>query len=143
MTTGRSDSTGRPANSFYTQSLGRASHMSEREHKPSAVQQEARFKVLQAIHADPSLSQRELSKQLGISLGKTNYCVQALLEHGWIKTKNFKNNENRIGFRYLLTPKGIEQKFQLAIIFLQEKQQEFEVLSREIQQLRQETSDKQ
>jgi EPS-associated MarR family transcriptional regulator len=117
--------------------------MLERLHKPSVAQQEAHFKVLRAIHANPSLSQRELSKELGISLGKANYCVKALLEQGWIKSRNFKNSNNKIAYTYLLTPKGIEQKLTLTMAFLKARQQEFEVLSREIQQLKQETTDKQ
>ncbi len=114
--------------------------MPERQQKPSAIQQESHFKVLRAIHSNPLMSQRELSKQLGISLGETNYRVQALLEQGWVKTRNFKNN-NKIAYSYLLTPQGIEQKLQLATAFLKEKQQEFELLRREIHQLRQEASD--
>ena len=109
----------------------------------TTAQQEAHFKVLRAIHSNPLLSQRELSVQLGISLGKTNYCVQALLKQGWIKTRNFKNNRNKIAYSYLLTPKGIEQKLKLTVAFLKTKQEQFELLSQEIEQLRLESSDKQ
>ena len=114
--------------------------MPDQRHQLYATQQEVHFKVLRALHANPSLSQRELSKKLGISLGKANYCVQALLELGWIKVRNFKNNKNKIAYTYLLTPKGIEQKLRLTVEFLQKKQHEFEVLRLEIQQLSKEAS---
>lgn len=107
---------------------------------PSNAQEEAHFKVLRAIDANPSSSQRELAKQLGISLGKTNYCLQALLEKGWIKAKNFKNNKNKIAYRYLLTPKGIDQKAKLTLRFLDRKRAEYEALKHEIEQLRKEAS---
>jgi len=115
--------------------------MPDLQHKLTTSQLEAQLKVLRALHVNPSLSQRELSKQLGISLGKANYCVQALLKKGWIKASNFKNNQRNIAHTYLLTPKGIEQKFKMTMIFLQKKQQEFELLSQEIDQLTKESSD--
>lgn len=107
----------------------------------STTQEEAHFKVLRAINAEPSLSQRDLAKQLGISLGKTNYCLQALLEKGWIKAKNFKNNKNKIAYSYLLTPKGIDQKTKLTLRFLDRKRIEYEALKSEIEQLRKEVSE--
>ena len=107
--------------------------MPEQSHNQSSAQLDAHFKVLRAIHANPLLSQRDLSRQLGISLGKTNYCVQGLMEKGWIKSRNFKNNKHKIAYTYLLTPKGIEQKLVLTKIFLKAKQQEFDLLSEEIQ----------
>ena len=101
----------------------------------SAAREEAHLKVLRSIEANPALSQRELAKELGISLGKTNYCLQALLEKGWIKARNFKNNNNKIAYSYLLTPTGMEQKAQLTMDFLKRKEAEFEALKHEIRQL--------
>lgn len=102
--------------------------------------QEAQFKVLRAIHANPTLSQRELSKALGLSLGSTNFCIQALMERGWIKARHFKNSKNKIAYAYRLTPKGLDQKFSLTLAFLKLKQQEYEMLKREIRELKQDCS---
>jgi len=113
--------------------------MPDKKSKLSASQREAQFIVLRAIHEHPLLSQRELSSKLGISLGKTNYCVQALVKKGWIKTRNFKNNKNKAAYTYLLTSKGLEQKWTLARAFLKLKRHEFESLRREIHYLEQET----
>lgn len=110
------------------------------EQLPTAAQ-DAHLRVLRAIEANPSLSQRELAKELGISLGKTNYCLQALLEKGWIKAKNFKNNKNKIAYRYLLTPSGIDHKSRLTLRFLESKRKEYEALKREIDQLSREAGD--
>lgn len=108
--------------------------------QPSAAQQEAHLKVMRAIEANPTISQRELAKELGISLGKTNYCLKALLEKGWIKAMNFKNSNNKVAYSYLLTPKGADQKAKLAVSFLNRKRVEFEILEREIKQLSDELS---
>lgn len=84
------------------------------------------------------MSQRELSRELGISLGKVNYCVQALIEKGWIKAANFTNSQNKTAYMYLLTPRGIERKTSLTISFLQAKIKEYERLRAEIRQMRRE-----
>lgn len=104
----------------------------------STTQEEAHLKVLRAIDAEPSISQRDLARQLGISLGKTNYCLQALLEKGWVKVRNFKNSKNKIAYSYLLTPKGVDQKAKLTVVFLKRKEAEFEALKYEIRQLSEE-----
>lgn len=104
----------------------------------STAQEEAHLKVLRAIDAEPSISQRDLARQLGISLGKTNYCLQALLEKGWVKVRNFKNSKNKIAYSYLLTPKGVDQKAKLTVVFLKRKEAEFEALKYEIRQLSEE-----
>ena len=90
---------------------------------------------MRAVAASPSLSQRELAAELGVSLGKINYCLRALLEKGWIKVQNFKNSNHKIAYSYLLTPKGIEQKGRLTRRFLERKRQEFEALDQEIEML--------
>ncbi|WP_417537716.1 MarR family EPS-associated transcriptional regulator [Marinomonas sp.] len=99
---------------------------------------EYRYKILKELQQDPDVSQRELAKRLGISLGKANFCLKALIEKGSIKADNFKNNANKIGYLYLLTPKGIEEKIVLTQRFLQRKIIEYEKLEQEIEQLRQE-----
>jgi EPS-associated MarR family transcriptional regulator len=102
---------------------------------------EAHLKVLRCIEDNPEISQRQIADALGISLGKTNYCVRALLEKGWIKARNFKNSKNKVAYAYILTPQGIEQKTQLAYQFLKRKQIEFEALKREIDLLSREAGE--
>ena len=99
---------------------------------------EYRYKILKELQQDPDLSQRELAKRLGISLGKANFCLKALIEKGSIKADNFKSNANKTGYLYLLTPKGLEEKVTLTQRFLQRKIAEYEALEQEIEQLRQE-----
>lgn len=100
------------------------------------VYEESHLKVLRLLEADPGLSQRDLSQALGISLGKTNYCVRALLDKGLIKMRNFRNNENKLGYVYLLTPAGITAKAELTRNFLKIKQREYEMLRQEIEELK-------
>ncbi|UTW00161.1 MarR family EPS-associated transcriptional regulator [Marinomonas rhizomae] len=99
---------------------------------------EYHYKILKELQQDPNISQRELAKRLDISLGKANFCLKALIEKGLIKAENFKNSTNKIGYLYLLTPKGIEEKVSLTQRFLQRKLKEHEALEKEIEQLRQE-----
>ena len=99
---------------------------------------EYRYKILKELQQDPDISQRELAKRLDISLGKANFCLKALIEKGLIKAENFKNSTNKVGYLYLLTPKGIEEKVSLTQRFLQRKLKEHEALEKEIEQLRQE-----
>ena len=99
---------------------------------------EYRYKILKRLEADPELSQRELAGELGISLGRVNFCVQALIEKGLIKAKNFRNSKNKKGYAYLLTPRGIEEKAKMTVQFLKIKLAEHEALTREISALRDE-----
>lgn len=110
------------------------------ERNKNTPSKEAHLRILRAIQANPDLSQRDLARELGISLGKVNYCLRALLQGGWIKTRNFKNSKNKIAYSYLVSPKGIEQKLKLTKQFLEKKQNEFDLLRREIRQLCKETS---
>lgn len=91
--------------------------------------------MLRCIQQNPSISQRELASQLGISLGKSNYCVKALMNKGWVKAKNFKNSDNKRAYRYVLTPQGLEQKAKLSYRFLKRKEREYKLLHEEIAQL--------
>ena len=101
---------------------------------------ELQFRVLRLLESNPHLSQRELSKSLGVSLGGINYCLNALVAKGSIKIQNFKNNHNKWVYAYLLTPQGIAEKTALTGDFLKRKMQEYyqlkaeiEALSREVQ----------
>ncbi len=102
---------------------------------------EAHFKLLRLIESRPHLTQRELARELGVSLGKVNYCVSALIEAGWIRASNFCNSRNKLAYAYLLTPKGIEQKAAITMHFLRRKVVEYEVLKKEIAQLRRDVNE--
>lgn len=102
------------------------------------ISDEMRYDIIRLLEANPELSQREVARKLGISLGKTNYCLRALVEVGLIKVRNFKNSQNRTAYLYLLTPRGIEEKANLTMQFLQRKMREYEALRVEIEQLREE-----
>lgn len=97
---------------------------------------EYRYKILKELQQDPDISQRELARRLGISLGKANFCLKALIEKGLVKADNFKNSTNKVGYLYLLTSKGIEAKGLLTKAFLQRKLVEYEELEKEIEQLK-------
>jgi len=97
------------------------------------------YKLLRFLEAHPGMSQREAARALGISLGKLNYCVQALICKGWVKAAHFKNNRNKRTYMYLLTPRGIEEKSKLTVRFLQIKMREYETLRAEIEQMCAET----
>jgi EPS-associated MarR family transcriptional regulator len=102
---------------------------------------EYRYKILKALEANPEASQRELARELGISLGKTNYCLKALIEKGMVKAKNFKNNASKRKYAYVLTPSGIEDRAVVAARFLQRKLKEYEQLQLEIGRLRAEVGE--
>ena len=99
---------------------------------------ETHYKVLRLLEANPSASQRDVAQELGVSLGKVNFCVKALVEKGLIKVANFKNCHNKAAYMYLLTPRGIELKSKLAVRFLRQKVREYEALQAEIRLLRRE-----
>ena len=92
--------------------------------------------LLRKLELNPEYTQRELSKEMGISLGKINYCMQKLTGKGWIKLTNFSRSSNKLGYLYLLTAEGIEQKAKLTSSFLKIKMDEFEMLRNEISQLK-------
>ncbi len=100
------------------------------------MQEETRFKVLQALERQPDLSQRELADSLGVSVGKTNYLLRALIEKGLIKADNFRTSRNKLAYVYLLTPQGLAQKTALARGYLHRKTEEYEALKSEIERLR-------
>jgi EPS-associated MarR family transcriptional regulator len=99
-------------------------------------QRDIRLDLLQKIEANPEYTQRELSKEMGVSLGKVNYCLKKLTEKGLIKIKSFNRNPNKLGYAYLLTPFGIEEKASLTLLFLSRKIKEYEMLKKEIARLK-------
>jgi EPS-associated MarR family transcriptional regulator len=106
----------------------------------SRHQEETHFRVLRLLDANPQMSQRELAEVLGVSVGKANYCLKALLEKGLIKMQNFRNNQNKLAYAYLLTPEGIRQKTRLTACFLKRKMVEYENLKHEIELLQAEAA---
>ena len=97
---------------------------------------EMRYKLLKLVEGNPEMSQRRVARELGISLGKVNFCLNALIQAGLIKVANFKNSHNKAGYMYLLTPRGIKAKARVTARFLQWKVREYEALQAEIEQIR-------
>lgn len=104
------------------------------------MQDEIAYKLLKIVEEDPNLSQREIARQMGISLGKTNYCLKSLIDKGFIKARNFYKNPNKSAYIYKLTPRGLEEKARVTYRFLQSKMREFEEIKAEIEMLRNETA---
>ena len=100
--------------------------------------QETHLHLLRHLEENPNVTQRELARELGISLGKANYCLKALINKGLIKAKNFKNSANKRAYLYILTPQGIEAKARISVRFLQRKMEEYEAVRQEIEQLKSE-----
>ena len=94
--------------------------------------------ILKILKDNPKMTQRQLSKELGLSLGRTNYVIHALIDKGWMKLSNFKRSDNKLGYLYLLTPKGVTEKSILAQNFLSRKLKEYTRLKEEIEILRSE-----
>jgi EPS-associated MarR family transcriptional regulator len=90
-----------------------------------AISQEVRYLLLKYLADHPNASQRDVARDLRISLGKTNYCVRALMEKGWVKVRNFRDSENESAYLYILTPKGIEEKINVTAAFLRRKIAEY------------------
>ena len=91
------------------------------------------FNVLRKINNKPQATQRELANELGFSLGKLNYCLNALKIKGLIKMRNFGKNPNKINYIYVLTPRGIAAKTKLTLNFMKQKMKEYDELKKEIQ----------
>lgn len=102
---------------------------------------ELEFRALKLVEQHPTITQRQLSKELGVSLGKAHYVIKALIEVGWIKLDNFQRSDNKIGYAYLLTPAGVIEKAKITRRFLLRKQQEYEQLKQEIEQLQSEVDE--
>ena len=98
--------------------------------------QQSKYQLLKSLEQDANLTQRQLSEELGISLGKVNYCLKNLIQKGFIKINNFKNSNHKLQYSYLLTPTGIEEKTKLTIEFLKVKTAEYEALKEEVERIK-------
>ena len=94
------------------------------------------FNTLRKIGDKPQSSQRKLARNLGFSLGKLNYCINALKDKGLIKLQNFKNNKNKMAYTYLLTPKGSAEKSKLTLKYMKIKMREYDELKSELNQIK-------
>lgn len=99
------------------------------------LQEDTNFRVMQLLQENPDLTQRELAKKLGVSVGGLNYCLKALMEKGLVKMQNFTHSKNKFGYVYVLTPRGIAEKAKLTGNFLKRKMEEYESLKAEIEAL--------
>ena len=101
---------------------------------------ETRYRILKLLEADPQASQRRIADELGISLGRVNFCLKALVDKGLVKVNNFRNNVNKRAYLYLLTPRGIDEKTRVTLRFLKVKLEEYEALKSELEQLQREAA---
>jgi EPS-associated MarR family transcriptional regulator len=101
---------------------------------------ETRYRILKLLEADPQASQRRIADELGISLGRVNFCLKALVDKGLVKVNNFRNNANKRAYLYLLTPRGIEEKTRVTLRFLKVKLEEYEALKSDLVQLQREAA---
>lgn len=104
------------------------------------VQEDTHFRIMRILQENPDLTQRELARKLGMSLGGLNYCLNALIEKGLVKMQSFSNSKNKFKYVYLLTPNGIAEKMALTSRFLTRKMREYEDLKAEIEALQKEAS---
>ena len=104
----------------------------------SKLQEDTYFRVLRILQSSPDLTQREIAQLLGVSTSGLNYCLNALIDKGWVKVHNFSESKNKFGYVYLLTPSGIAEKAALTGRFLQRKLLEYEAMRAEIESLRRE-----
>lgn len=100
------------------------------------------YSLLKTLEENPGLSQRDMAKLLGVSLGKVNFCLNALVEKGSLKINNFRNSNNKLAYAYLLTPRGVEEKARMTVEFLKIKIREYERLRTEIEELQREAEHK-
>jgi len=96
------------------------------------------YRLLKLIEGNPHMSQREVAQAMGVSVGKVNYCLKALVEKGFVKLENFRRSQDKHVYAYLLTPAGIEEKARVAAAFLARKLAEYEAIRREIEDLKSE-----
>jgi EPS-associated MarR family transcriptional regulator len=97
-----------------------------------------RYRLLKLLEANPELSQRQLADALGVSVGKVNFCLRALLEKGLLKVRNFRDSNNKLAYAYYLTPKGAQAKVRATAQFLRRKMREYEEIRQEIEELKRE-----
>ena len=93
------------------------------------------YRLLKMLSKEPNVTQRNMAKRMGISLGKMNYCITELAAKGWIKIIRFKSAKNKIPYTYLLTPNGLEEKAKMTLSFLKKKLSEYEEIKKQIREL--------
>ena len=99
-----------------------------------------RYRILKRLAEDPDASQRALAEELGISLGKVNYCLNALIDKGLLKVNNFRTSDNKRAYAYYLTPTGMKEKARVTVRFLRRKIAQYESLKDEIEELKREAN---
>ena len=104
---------------------------------------ELHYYILKQLEDNPHMTQRQLAEVLGVSLGKTNYLIRSLLDVGWLKLGNFRRSNNKMGYAYILTPRGLADKAEVTQRFLERKRAEYERLASEIEALELEVSETQ
>lgn len=111
------------------------------DERSAMLDSETRYQILKILEANPAASQRKLAQAAGISLGKLNYCLKALVEKGFVKIENFQKNPNKLGYLYVLTPRGMAERAKLTLEFLRVKEREVEALRAEVEALRAKVGD--
>lgn len=106
----------------------------------SVLPDEMRYKLMRLLEASPEVSQRDVARELGISLGKVNYCLRALIAKGWVKASRFRGSRRKSAYVYLLTPRGVREKARFTVLFLAAKRREYDTLRREIDEIRREAA---
>lgn len=109
--------------------------------RQAKLQEDTYFRVMHILGVNPDITQRELAKKLGISVGGLNYCLKALMKKGMVKMKSFASTKNKFGYAYVLTSAGVAEKAAITHRFLQRKMEEYELLKSEIEALRSEVQD--
>jgi EPS-associated MarR family transcriptional regulator len=102
------------------------------------LDEQTRYRLLKLLEANPELSQRQLAGELGVSVGKVNFCLRTLLERGLVKVRNFRNSSNKLAYAYYLTPKGAREKVRTTAGFLKRKLAEYQTMQKEIEELKRE-----
>ena len=106
--------------------------------RQAKIQEDTRFRIMRILQENPDLTRRELAENLGMSVGGLNYCLNALIDKGFVKMQNFQSSKNKFKYVYLLTPQGIAEKVALTSRFLRRKMEEYEALKEEIKALKSE-----
>ena len=107
------------------------------------TQDETHVRVMRILQENPDLTQRELAQKLGISIGGLNYCLNALIDKGFVKVSNFQQSKNKFKYVYLLTPQGFAEKVSMTSRFLKRKMDEYDALKGEIEALKTEVGEEQ
>ena len=93
------------------------------------------LEILRNIEVNPNLTQRQMAKDLGVSLGKINYLIKSLIKKGSLIIHNFRTSDNKLGYVYVITPEGLEQRKKLTVLFLKRRSEEFDKLKKEMERI--------